>query len=92
MDLPPPDFTVAPEPPDTGQTIVEVVPYASDECRFIITVDTAGLYRVLEDTWVTSWVREGGPAFWQRGGAVHYTDTLARARAALGRDLQFPST
>jgi len=91
MDLPLPDYGVSPEPPPPGQTVVEVVPYPPEECRFIITVDAGGAHRVFEDGWVTSWVREGGPAFWRRSGPIHFTDTLARARSAIGRGLEFPS-
>ena len=90
MELPPPDFSLAPEAPGPGQTLVEVIPYPPEESRFVITVDGAGLHRVFEDFWVTSWVGDGGPAFWQRSGPMHLTDTLARARAALGRGLCFP--
>ena len=90
MTLPPPDYSVPPENPCSGQEIVMVIPCEREECRFVITVDAAKHFRVFSDDWITSWVGDGGDAVWIRHGPLHLTSSLSEARSCIEIFLQTP--
>ncbi|MCI0535438.1 MAG: hypothetical protein L0Z50_09420 [Verrucomicrobiales bacterium] len=86
MKFPPPAHDIAPEPV-ADQAIVDTLLSRSGDRRLIITVDAADLYRVYEEHWNTTWIGDGGSAFWSRNGPMHFTDSIEDARRVASEHL-----
>lgn len=71
---------VAQQPAFPGQRIVETLYSESKRGRVFITVDDAGVYRIMVQWWDTSDWREWRQAFWSGAGSSGHTDNLERAR------------
>jgi hypothetical protein len=79
MQFPEAQFDQAPEPFPDGQMLVESVLLSSKKLRFLVTQGDDGVFRVFEEHWNTTWVGEGGPAFWCRNGPMALVASAAEA-------------
>jgi hypothetical protein len=77
---PPPRPDVAQQRAFRGQRLIETIYSDSKRERAFITVDEAGLYRIIVERWDTSDWKEWQQAFWRGCAIGSYTDTFERAR------------